>query len=61
AGCKETCWAWCKELLLHALHHKARLSDSQQCRHDHGHCRRLCFHMERWAGSCSNGRLRCCR
>ncbi|NXK44926.1 GLL13 protein, partial [Chauna torquata] len=37
------------------------LSDSQQCRNNHGHCRRLCFHMERWAGSCNNGRLRCCR
>uniref|UniRef100_A0A8B9MLV7 Beta-defensin-like domain-containing protein n=1 Tax=Accipiter nisus TaxID=211598 RepID=A0A8B9MLV7_9AVES len=37
------------------------LSDSQQCRSNHGHCRRLCFHMERWEGSCSNGRLRCCR
>ncbi|NXA39936.1 GLL13 protein, partial [Eudromia elegans] len=37
------------------------LSDSQQCRSNRGHCRRLCFHMERWAGSCSNGRLRCCR
>ncbi|NWV62132.1 GLL13 protein, partial [Malurus elegans] len=37
------------------------LSDSQQCRSTRGHCRRLCFHMERWEGSCSNGRLRCCR
>ncbi|NXD00087.1 GLL13 protein, partial [Certhia familiaris] len=37
------------------------LSDSQQCRSNRGHCRRLCFHMERWEGSCSNGRLRCCR
>ncbi|XP_064002899.1 gallinacin-13-like [Pogoniulus pusillus] len=37
------------------------LSDSQQCRSSRGHCRRLCFHMERWEGSCSNGRLRCCR
>ncbi|NXE56105.1 GLL13 protein, partial [Dromaius novaehollandiae] len=37
------------------------LSDSQQCRNNRGHCRRLCFHMERWAGSCSNGRQRCCR
>ncbi|NWH37641.1 GLL13 protein, partial [Chloropsis hardwickii] len=36
------------------------LSDSQQCRSSRGHCRRLCFHMERWEGSCS-GRLRCCR
>ncbi|KFU93069.1 Gallinacin-13 [Chaetura pelagica] len=37
------------------------LSDSQQCRSSHGHCRRLCFHMERWAGTCGSGRLRCCR
>ncbi|KAM4785073.1 beta-defensin 125 [Cyanocitta cristata] len=37
------------------------LSDSQQCRSNRGHCRRLCFHVERWEGSCSNGRLRCCR
>ncbi|NWS86784.1 GLL13 protein, partial [Toxostoma redivivum] len=37
------------------------LSDSQQCRSSRGRCRRLCFHMERWEGSCSNGRLRCCR
>ncbi|NXQ09733.1 GLL13 protein, partial [Peucedramus taeniatus] len=37
------------------------LSDTQQCRSSRGHCRRLCFHMERWEGSCSNGRLRCCR
>ncbi|NXA86459.1 GLL13 protein, partial [Melanocharis versteri] len=37
------------------------LSDSQQCRSNRGHCRRLCFHMERWEGSCSNGRQRCCR
>ncbi|NWT60687.1 GLL13 protein, partial [Erythrocercus mccallii] len=37
------------------------LSDSQQCRSNRGHCRRLCFHMERWEGSCSSGRLRCCR
>ncbi|NXB97630.1 GLL13 protein, partial [Orthonyx spaldingii] len=37
------------------------LSDTQQCRSNRGHCRRLCFHMERWEGSCSNGRLRCCR
>ncbi|KFV76996.1 Gallinacin-13 [Struthio camelus australis] len=37
------------------------LPDSQQCRNNHGHCRRLCFHMERWAGSCSNGRQRCCK
>ncbi|NWR21148.1 GLL13 protein, partial [Emberiza fucata] len=37
------------------------LSDTQQCRNSRGHCRRLCFHMERWEGSCSNGRLRCCR
>ncbi|NXY57356.1 GLL13 protein, partial [Callaeas wilsoni] len=37
------------------------LSDSQQCRNNRGHCRRLCFHMERWEGNCSNGRLRCCR
>ncbi|KAM6366776.1 GLL13 protein, partial [Uria aalge] len=37
------------------------LSDSQQCRSNHGHCRRLCFHMERWEGTCSSGRLRCCR
>ncbi|NXR11711.1 GLL13 protein, partial [Semnornis frantzii] len=37
------------------------LSDTQQCRNNRGHCRRLCFHMERWEGSCSNGRLRCCR
>ncbi|XP_075271136.1 beta-defensin 125 isoform X2 [Opisthocomus hoazin] len=37
------------------------LSDSQQCRSNHGQCRRLCFHTERWAGSCSNGRLHCCR
>ncbi|NXG75796.1 GLL13 protein, partial [Baryphthengus martii] len=37
------------------------LSDSQQCRSNRGHCRRLCFHMERWEGSCSNGRSRCCR
>ncbi|NWY38805.1 GLL13 protein, partial [Sylvia atricapilla] len=36
------------------------LSDSQQCRSNHGRCRRLCFHMERWEGNC-NGRLRCCR
>ncbi|NXX27711.1 GLL13 protein, partial [Nicator chloris] len=36
------------------------LSDHQQCRSNRGHCRRLCFHMERWEGSC-NGRLRCCR
>ncbi|NXQ05583.1 GLL13 protein, partial [Vidua macroura] len=36
-------------------------SDTQQCRSNRGHCRRLCFHMERWEGSCSNGRLRCCR
>uniref|UniRef100_U3JII9 Beta-defensin-like domain-containing protein n=1 Tax=Ficedula albicollis TaxID=59894 RepID=U3JII9_FICAL len=35
--------------------------DSQQCRSSRGRCRRLCFHMERWEGSCSNGRLRCCR
>uniref|UniRef100_A0A8C3U1E6 Beta-defensin-like domain-containing protein n=1 Tax=Catharus ustulatus TaxID=91951 RepID=A0A8C3U1E6_CATUS len=42
--------------------HAARgLSDTQQCRSSRGHCRRLCFHMERWEGSCSNGRLRCCR
>ncbi|NWR03566.1 GLL13 protein, partial [Paradoxornis webbianus] len=37
------------------------LSDSQQCRSNHGRCRRLCFHMERWEGNCSNGRQRCCR
>ncbi|NWT26707.1 GLL13 protein, partial [Cardinalis cardinalis] len=37
------------------------LSDTQQCRNNRGHCRRLCFHMERWEGSCSSGRLRCCR
>ncbi|NXW67380.1 gallinacin-13-like [Hirundo rustica] len=37
------------------------LSDSQQCRSNRGRCRRLCFHMERWEGSCSNGRQRCCR
>ncbi|NXT13174.1 GLL13 protein, partial [Prunella fulvescens] len=37
------------------------LSDTQQCSSSRGHCRRLCFHMERWEGSCSNGRLRCCR
>ncbi|NWR63990.1 GLL13 protein, partial [Bucorvus abyssinicus] len=37
------------------------LSDSQLCRSNHGHCRRLCFHMEHWEGTCSNGRLRCCR
>ncbi|XP_067999394.1 gallinacin-13-like [Melanerpes formicivorus] len=36
------------------------LSDSQQCRSSHGRCWRLCFHMERWEGSCSNSRLRCC-
>nr|BBP06488.1 avian beta-defensin 13 [Coturnix japonica] len=36
-------------------------SDSQLCRNNHGHCRRLCFHMETWSGSCLNGRLRCCR
>uniref|UniRef100_H0ZST7 Beta-defensin-like domain-containing protein n=1 Tax=Taeniopygia guttata TaxID=59729 RepID=H0ZST7_TAEGU len=36
-------------------------ADTQQCRSSRGHCRRLCFHMERWEGSCSNGRLRCCR
>uniref|UniRef100_A0A8D2MUA8 Beta-defensin-like domain-containing protein n=1 Tax=Zonotrichia albicollis TaxID=44394 RepID=A0A8D2MUA8_ZONAL len=35
--------------------------DTQQCRNSRGHCRRLCFHMERWEGSCSSGRLRCCR
>ncbi|NXU80125.1 GLL13 protein, partial [Oreotrochilus melanogaster] len=37
------------------------LSDTQQCTSNRGHCRRLCFHMERWDGSCSSGRLRCCR
>uniref|UniRef100_A0A8C3QAJ6 Beta-defensin-like domain-containing protein n=1 Tax=Geospiza parvula TaxID=87175 RepID=A0A8C3QAJ6_GEOPR len=37
------------------------LSDTQQCRSNRGHCRRLCFHMERWEGSCSSVRLRCCR
>ncbi|NXX84951.1 GLL13 protein, partial [Urocolius indicus] len=37
------------------------LSDSQKCISNRGHCRRLCFHMERWEGTCSNGRLRCCR
>ncbi|NXP33498.1 GLL13 protein, partial [Leiothrix lutea] len=37
------------------------LSESQQCRSNRGRCRRLCFHMERWEGNCSNGRLRCCR
>ncbi|NXQ28404.1 GLL13 protein, partial [Alaudala cheleensis] len=37
------------------------LSDSQQCRSSRGHCRRLCFHMERWEGTCGSGRLRCCR
>ncbi|KFW77293.1 Gallinacin-13 [Manacus vitellinus] len=37
------------------------LSDSQQCRNNRGRCRRLCFHMERWEGSCANGRQRCCR
>uniref|UniRef100_A0A8B9Q152 Beta-defensin-like domain-containing protein n=1 Tax=Apteryx owenii TaxID=8824 RepID=A0A8B9Q152_APTOW len=47
-------------LLLQDVH-ASGLSDSQQCRNNHGHCRRLCFHMERWAGSCSNGRQRCCR
>ncbi|NXT95826.1 GLL13 protein, partial [Anhinga rufa] len=47
-------------LLLQAVPARG-LSDSQQCRSNHGHCRRLCFHMERWEGTCSNGRLRCCR
>ncbi|NWS37697.1 GLL13 protein, partial [Probosciger aterrimus] len=37
------------------------LSDSQQCRSNHGRCRRLCFHTEHWEGTCGNGRLRCCR
>ncbi|NXM65018.1 GLL13 protein, partial [Illadopsis cleaveri] len=37
------------------------LSDSQRCRSNRGRCRRLCFHMERWEGNCSNGRLHCCR
>uniref|UniRef100_A0A8C4TV32 Beta-defensin-like domain-containing protein n=1 Tax=Falco tinnunculus TaxID=100819 RepID=A0A8C4TV32_FALTI len=47
--------------LMVDVHHSRGLSDSQQCRSNHGHCRRLCFHMERWEGTCSNGRLRCCR
>ncbi|KAI1241327.1 hypothetical protein IHE44_0009810 [Lamprotornis superbus] len=48
-------------LLLQGTPAARGLSDSQQCRSSRGHCRRLCFHMERWEGSCSNGRLRCCR
>ncbi|NXS61179.1 GLL13 protein, partial [Brachypteracias leptosomus] len=37
------------------------LLSSYECRSIHGHCRRLCFHTERWEGTCSNSRLRCCR
>ncbi|NXU85711.1 GLL13 protein, partial [Xiphorhynchus elegans] len=48
-------------LLLQDLPVARGLSDSQQCRSTRGHCRRLCFHMEHWEGSCGNGRLRCCR
>ncbi|NXH10394.1 GLL13 protein, partial [Bucco capensis] len=49
-------------LLLLLQHLPVRgLWDSQQCRSIHGHCRILCFHMERWQGSCSHGHLRCCR
>ncbi|NWV73961.1 GLL13 protein, partial [Dasyornis broadbenti] len=48
-------------LLLQGIPVARGLSDTQQCRNNRGHCRRLCFHMERWEGSCSNGRLRCCR
>ncbi|NXF74625.1 GLL13 protein, partial [Sclerurus mexicanus] len=48
-------------LLLQDLLVARGLSDSQQCRSNRGHCRRLCFHMEHWEGSCGNGRLRCCR
>ncbi|XP_056342842.1 gallinacin-13-like [Oenanthe melanoleuca] len=48
-------------LLLQGTPAARGLSDSQQCRSSRGRCRRLCFHMERWEGSCSSGRLRCCR
>uniref|UniRef100_A0A8D0HIA8 Beta-defensin-like domain-containing protein n=1 Tax=Sphenodon punctatus TaxID=8508 RepID=A0A8D0HIA8_SPHPU len=36
-------------------------SDTQQCQSSRGHCRMLCFHMERRVGTCSNGRQRCCK
>ncbi|XP_066036693.1 gallinacin-13-like [Chamaea fasciata] len=48
-------------LLLQGAPGTRGLSDSQQCRSNRGRCRRLCFHMERWEGNCSNGRQRCCR
>ncbi|KFO99757.1 Gallinacin-13 [Calypte anna] len=48
-------------LLLQDVAGARGLSDTQQCMSNRGHCRRLCFHMERWDGSCSSGRLRCCR
>uniref|UniRef100_A0A8C4Y0X9 Beta-defensin-like domain-containing protein n=1 Tax=Gopherus evgoodei TaxID=1825980 RepID=A0A8C4Y0X9_9SAUR len=35
--------------------------DTLQCLSKHGHCRRLCFHMERQVGTCTNGHMRCCK
>uniref|UniRef100_A0A8C3I7E9 Beta-defensin-like domain-containing protein n=1 Tax=Chrysemys picta bellii TaxID=8478 RepID=A0A8C3I7E9_CHRPI len=34
---------------------------SGECLSNHGHCRRLCFHMEHQVGTCTNGHLRCCK
>ncbi|XP_037749378.1 gallinacin-13-like [Chelonia mydas] len=35
--------------------------DTLQCLSNHGHCRPLCFHMERQVGTCTNGHQRCCK
>uniref|UniRef100_A0A8C8RQY1 Beta-defensin-like domain-containing protein n=1 Tax=Pelusios castaneus TaxID=367368 RepID=A0A8C8RQY1_9SAUR len=35
--------------------------DTIQCLTNHGHCRRLCFHMERQVSTCTNGHQRCCK
>ncbi|XP_053140807.1 gallinacin-13-like [Hemicordylus capensis] len=37
------------------------LYDSLECRNQHGHCRRLCFHNERPIGTCTNRRQLCCK
>uniref|UniRef100_A0A7M4E198 Beta/alpha-defensin C-terminal domain-containing protein n=1 Tax=Crocodylus porosus TaxID=8502 RepID=A0A7M4E198_CROPO len=32
-----------------------------QCRNNHGHCRRLCFHGEQWIGNCNGRHQHCCK
>nr|AUG31287.1 antimicrobial-peptide [Alligator sinensis] len=48
-------------LFLQAVPAKGSYYSTLQCRSNHGHCRRLCFHGERWIGNCNGGHQHCCK